>query len=371
MTSQEVVQRTPQQEVVAQIRSDGFREQVALALPDNVTPERFARIAITALQASPQIVECENASIIRSLLQSAAMGLMPDGREAALVPYKGKAQLIPMIAGYRKIAGDFGWTIYTAIAYEKDEFEYEQGLDVRFRHKPVRPGTPRGEAIAAYAVGKHQDGRRELEVLTVEEVEKVRAVSHAGQKQDAPWVQWWEQMAEKTAGKRLFKKLPLSEDDKRVRIIRASLEPADAAAALYGPQARAALEPGEAVDLQTGEITPAAEPSPAANGSEDGGGRPAVPSGSQQAEGADPDGAQASSSPPVPSAPDDDPEPGAQAAPAAVVVPGGTHAGKTIAEIAAMGEQGGRWLSWAMRHPESPNVGAEFHAALMAYFEAA
>lgn len=279
--SQAVEKRTPQQELVAQVRSAEFTQQVALALPEDVTPQRFVRVAITALQASPTLAELERTSVMRSLLDSAAMGLLPDGREAAIVPFKGKATLIPMIAGFRKIAADYGWTIYTAIAYANDVFEYEQGLDVRFRHVPVRPGAPRGEPIAAYAVGKHQDGRRELEVLTVEEVEKIRAVSQTAQKADGPWTQWWEQMAEKSAGKRLFKKLPLSQDDKRVRIVRAALEPAEAAAAIYGPQARAALAPGEQVDRSTGEITSAEAPT-------DAGGRPAASGDPQVAEDGDP-----------------------------------------------------------------------------------
>src|SRR3990172_5252788 len=100
--TQAVERLSPQQELVAQVRSEQFRSQIAL-------------------------------------LASEAMGLMPDNREAALVPFKGKAQLVPMIAGYRKIAAEYGWTIYTAIAYEADLFEYELGLDVRFRHAPARP----------------------------------------------------------------------------------------------------------------------------------------------------------------------------------------------------------------------------------------
>lgn len=355
---------SPQQELVAQVRSEQFRSQVALALPEDVTADRFTRIAITALQANPGIAELERQSVMRALLDSAAMGLMPDNREAALVPFKGKAQLVPMIAGYRKIAAEYGWTIYTAIAYEADLFEYELGLDVRFRHVPVRPGQTRGEAIAAYAVGRHQDGRREVEVLTVEEVEKVRATSQTATRPDAPWTQWWEQMAEKTAGKRLFKKLPLSEDDKRVRIIRASVEPAEAAAAIYGPQARAALGPGERLDRETGEITPT--PTSADGGS-------SAASSGEQAEGASPKGTESPSSPRAPSVPaSDDPEPGSEPdlePGSEPVVPGGTYAGKTIAEVAGAGEKGERWLSWALRHPESPNVGAEFHAALTAWFE--
>jgi len=349
MTGQEVVQRTPQAELVAQIRTPEFRSEVALALPENVTPERFVRVAITALQATPNLAELERSSVLRSLLQSAAMGLMPDGREAAIVPFKGKAQLIPMIAGFRKIAGEYGWTIYTTIAYDNDLFEYEQGLDVHFRHVPVRPGAERGDPIAAYAVGKHADGRRELEVLTVEEVEKIRATSQTARKEDGPWTQWWEQMAEKSAGKRLFKKLPLAEDDKRVRLIRSTVEPVEAAAALYGPTARAALEPGETVDLATGEISKV-------------GGSGASDDQTEAAANRD----ETDSSEPAPAAasdPDDDVEPVVGDTLGDTIVPTGTHKGKTLAELAAAGETGWEWLAWATKDERPWNREGDRNAA--------
>lgn len=350
MTSTEIATRDQATELVSSLRHEQFMEQVTLALPENVTPERFVRIAITALQASPKIIECERASILRSLLASAAMGLMPDGHEAALVPFKGKAQLIPMIAGFRKIAADYGWTIRTAIVYANDEFEYELGLEPKFRHVPVRPGRERGEAIAAYAVGAHKDGRREVEVLNQDDVAKVRAISRSSD--DGPWVDWYEQMAEKTAGRRLFKKLPLSDEDKRVTRVLAAIEPAEAAALIYGPNAR------ELVNPETGEITSAT--------STDDGGRPAVsPEGRQVEE--DAGDRQAESS----SAPDDDdyvPEDEQQsfAGPAEaqelqaraaeagkVVVPSNRpeFKGKTISEVAALGTEGEKYLRWIL-HPE-------------------
>lgn len=340
----EVVQYTPQQELVAQVRSEQFRSEVALALPENVTPERFVRVAITALQANPDIADLERQSVYRSLLQSAAMGLLPDGREAAVVGFKGKAQLIPMIGGFRKLAAEYGWTIYTSIVFANDEFRYEQGLDIVFKHVPVRPGADRGEPIAAYAVGKHADGRRELEVLTVAEIEKVRAVSRA--KDSGPWVGWWEQMAEKTAGRRLFKKLPLSDDDKRVRLISATVEPGEAAAALYGD-----------VDRATGEILPAS-----VGARQTGGALPASPDPQQAAEAASPVSDETARSEPSPSASavpevdDDEPSLGEAETTSeadqlvelgALKPPTGENKDKTLDEIAALGEKGWKWLSWA------------------------
>ncbi len=365
MTSQEVVQRTPQQELVARIRSEEFQSQLAIALPGGIRQERFLRGVVTALLDNADVGDPEKvepASVYTAVLKSAQDGLVPDGREAALVIFGRKAQYLPMIGGFRKIAAESGWTIRTAVVHENDEFSVELGVEPQVRHVPVRPGADPGNPIAAYAVGAHGDGRREVEMMTVDEIEQVRAVSRA--KDRGPWVDWWSRMAEKTVGRRLFAKLPLGDRERIERVLEAArMEPADAAAALYGPTARVALAPGETVDRSTGEILPAAEPTPPANGPAEDGGRPAVSPELQQTGGAAP----TPTAPPVPE--DDDPEPSAAEKNAAskaalVVVPAGSFSGKTLAQIAQEGEVGEDWMAWAARNPGRSSVGPKVHAAL-------
>jgi hypothetical protein len=178
------------------------------------------------------------------------MVLYPDGREAAIVIYNTKvgdgwvkkAQLIPMIGGYRKIAGEHGWTIRTQVVYANDHFEWEEGLNERLEHRPTRPGMERGELVAAYAIGVHRDGRREFQVFTAADVERAKSASRAAAK--GPWVDWTDRMWEKTAGRRLFSKLPLAGEQRAVRMIEIDARaPGEALHALYGP-ARPALSEG-------------------------------------------------------------------------------------------------------------------------------
>ena len=144
-----------------------------------------------------------------------------------------KAIYLPMIGGIRKIAGEHGWIIRTNIVYEHDHFEYELGFEPAVKHIPVRPGHDPGKAIAAYAVGVHRDGYQELEVMTEAEIDKVRKTSRA--KDAGPWIEWPERMWEKTVGKRLFKKLPMAQDDRVTRLIAVDeLENGEAADKLYG-----------------------------------------------------------------------------------------------------------------------------------------
>jgi len=367
MTSQALEQRTPAQDLVARVRGEEFQSQLALALPEGVRQERFVRAVATALLDNPDLADpekVERASVFQSLLKSAQDGLVPDGREAALVIFGRKAQYLPMIGGMRKIAAESGWTIRTAVVHEADEFEVELGVDPRVRHVPVRPGSDPGDPIAAYAVGAHGDGRREVEVMTVDEIEQVRAVSRA--KDRGPWVDWWSRMAEKTVGRRLFAKLPLGDRERIERVLEAArMEPADSAAALYGPSARAALAAGETFDHETGEILPA--------GSAEGEERPALASATQQAEAASfPLGGDEPSSQAA-SVPDSDEEPSLGTALGETVIPvgGKDFKGKTLDEAAALGEIGWEWLGWSAK-PERPwnKAGAKeaaFGEAVRAY----
>lgn len=234
--------RTPLQEIVARVRTDDFKQQIQLALPGNVTPERFGRATVTALLQNPDITKADPDSIFQSVIRCAQDGLLPDGKEAALVLFGRKAVYMPMIGGFRKIAAEHGWAIRTQVVYQEDEFEYELGLTPALTHKPVRPGAERGPAVAAYAIGIHRDGRKEIEVLTAEEIEKVRAVSRASG--SGPWKDWTERMWEKTVGRRLFAELPLGERDADLiaRVLQASdYTPYEAISGLYGAGAAEGL----------------------------------------------------------------------------------------------------------------------------------
>ena len=77
----------------------------------------------------------------------------------------------------------------------------------------------RGNVVAVYAEVEFKNGTAKAEVMTREEVEKIRADSKAGK--NGPWVNHWNEMAKKTVFRRLAKWLPLSPE------IRESMEKDD------------------------------------------------------------------------------------------------------------------------------------------------
>ncbi len=192
-----------------QIADPRMTAQFKMALPAHVTPEKFQRVAITALNNAPDIANCDPKTVMNSLLKCAADGLLPDNREAALVKFGAACQYMPMVGGLikrMKNSGDLS-TISAGVVYEQDEFEFIMGDEERMTHKPKLTGE-RGKPILAYAIAKFKDGGIQREVMTVQEIEKVRAVSKTGK--SGPWVQWWDEMAKKTVIHRLAKRVPTS-----------------------------------------------------------------------------------------------------------------------------------------------------------------
>lgn len=207
---------------VAVIRQNltAMQPEITAALPPHIKPEKFARVAMTAVQNDPALMEADRKSLFGSIIRLAQDGLLPDGREAALVIFNQKqgngwikkVQAMPMIAGILKRVRQSGEVakVSAHVVYEKDEFVVRYGFDEDVEHSPPPLDQPRGKPIGAYATAVLKDGSRLLEVMSLEEIEKVRAVSRSGDK--GPWASWWTEMARKTVMRRLSKRLPMSTD---------------------------------------------------------------------------------------------------------------------------------------------------------------
>lgn len=182
------------------------------ALPAHVSVEKFSRVAMTAIQNNPALQNADRRSLFGAVVRLAQDGLLPDGREAALVMFGDKAQAMPMIAGVLKKIRQSGEVakISAQVVYENDHFLVKYGFDEDVEHNPPALDKPRGKAIGAYATAVLKDGSRLLEVMSLEEIEQVRKVSRASGK--GPWVTWWGEMARKTVMRRLSKRLPMSTD---------------------------------------------------------------------------------------------------------------------------------------------------------------
>jgi recombination protein RecT len=220
-SSQPVDARAALQQGFARIRT-----QIQAVLPTHITVEKFERVALTAINNNPDLLAADRRSFFNSCQRAAQDGLLPDGREGALVIFKdfktGKqmVQWMPMVFGIIKKIRQSGEvsSITAHIVYDREIsdglFSYVLGDDERIEHRRYL-GTDRGKPALVYATCKFKDGGVEREVLTIADVDKARAVSKTGKSERGPWAQWWDEMARKTAIRKLSKRLPLSADDRR------------------------------------------------------------------------------------------------------------------------------------------------------------
>lgn len=204
----------PIDEIKATLQSDSMKKQFAYALPPQIPLDRFVRVAMTAMsgKTGQDLVQCTRESLYGAFMGAAQDGLLPDGKEAAIVKFGDTAQYMPMAKGILKKvrnSGELGM-FHVELIHENDEFSYhvdENGPHLF--HKPQVFGS-RGAINGVYAIAKTKDGEPYIEVMNREEVEEVRAISKA--KNGIPWTQWWGEMAKKTVIRRLSKRLPMSTD---------------------------------------------------------------------------------------------------------------------------------------------------------------
>lgn len=215
-----LVERVPTPVQEARLQLHQMSEQFSAALPAHIPVERFKRVVMTAIQNNPKLVtNCTRQSLWNSCMKAAQDGLLPDGREGAIVQNGDQAGWRPMIAGLRKKVRNSGeiatWEV--EVVHEKDEFEYEKGDNAFIRHKPHLGDDP-GETIAAYSIATLKSGEKTREVMSIGQIRKIRDRSDAwkafkaGKIKSTPWSTDEDEMAKKTVARRHSKILPMSTD---------------------------------------------------------------------------------------------------------------------------------------------------------------
>ncbi len=195
----------------------GRSTQFETLLADSgVSKEKFLEVGRRAMSMNPDLLNCTAASLMQALINCATDGLLPDGRNAAIVIYKNVAQYQPMYQGLLKIAyrsGNFT-SIEARVVYAGDVFEYRLGDDPFIHHLPkVRPAGATPGIVNAYAVAKTVNGGIFREVFEEADIRKVNAVSRAAK---GPGKDWPEEMARKGPLRRLWKFLPKDEAMERI-----------------------------------------------------------------------------------------------------------------------------------------------------------
>ena len=193
--------------------------EIKKALPEVITPERFTRMALSALNTTPKLRECTQMSFLAALMNAAQLGLEPNTPlgQAYLIPYNNKGVMeCQFQIGYKGLI-DLSYRnpqmqiISAQAVYENDDFSYELGLNPKLEHCPTL--KERGEVRLFYGFFKLVNGGFGFEVMSKTAMDAyAKEYSKAFDSSFSPWKSNYIGMAKKTVIKQALKYAPLKTD---------------------------------------------------------------------------------------------------------------------------------------------------------------
>ena len=190
------------------------KDKIVRNLPQTVKPEKFIGAASIAVRKNPTLLELDQSSLWNAISECARDGLVPDHREAVLLPYWDDAtkrkivRYSPMVAGIQKRLFELGDIdqINARAVYKNDRYEMLLGTEERIIHMPAL--GDRGPIIGAYAIFKKGGRLIHIEWMPTEDLDKVKNAA----KTKAVWNAWPEEMTRKSVIRRGAKYVPLSHE---------------------------------------------------------------------------------------------------------------------------------------------------------------
>lgn len=218
-TTTQAPARSPQM----QFREEFSRieDEIRKVLPPHVTLEKFARVVQTAVQKEPKLLAANRKSLFAACVVCATDGLIPDGREAALVTYELRDQglvaaYMPMVGGILKKIRNSGElkSIFPEVVYQNDKFRYwVDDLGPHIQHEPLIEGD-RGSVKCTYTIAVTRDGGTYVELINEKQMADIRKMSRG---KNGPWGgSFADEMRKKSCIRRLSKRLPMSTDVEQV-----------------------------------------------------------------------------------------------------------------------------------------------------------
>lgn len=230
-----MIEKPDTKDLIVDTRRDinAMTTEFAKALPRQMPSERFVRTVNTAIQLNPDLATADRRSLMAACMKAAQDGLLPDGREGALVIYNTKTkvkepngreverwvpavQWMPMVAGLMKKARNSGEIagISASVVFRHDHFKLIKGDDERFEHEPNLDvddsELTEANARGAYCIISLKDGTKIRSWRNRNQIQTARSVSKAGN--SLMWTKFWEEGWCKVAIRHACKFAPSSAD---------------------------------------------------------------------------------------------------------------------------------------------------------------
>lgn len=189
---------------------ESMKPQMLRVLPKHLSADRMARIALTELRKTPRLLQCSPESFCGAIMACSELGLEPGSSlgQIYLIPYGNVVQVILGYKGMIELARRSGSVVSICAreVHANDHFDLKYGLEEKLEHTPKL--VDRGELIAVYAVAHFVGGGHQIEVMSKEDIDKIRGRSKSNGQ--SPWQSDYNEMAKKTVVRKMFKYLPVS-----------------------------------------------------------------------------------------------------------------------------------------------------------------
>lgn len=192
-------------------------EEFKKVLPAHIVPERFIRIAESAINRDETLRNMARAnpgSLMVAMLECARLGhyvgdrfyLVPKGGKTGIVgweSWKGMAERIMRTGRFQKVVVE--------TVNEGEKFEFDPNRDERPNHEIDWATHESGKTVLSYAYAVDNEGRAsKVAVITPTQVVKAKALSRGD-----VWSKWDAQMWRKSAIRQLVNYVDVSVDDLR------------------------------------------------------------------------------------------------------------------------------------------------------------
>lgn len=246
-----------------------MKGEIARALPKHMTPDRMARVVMTALRTVPDLAYCTKESFAGCVMQLAQLGLEPNTPlgHAWLIPRKDSRKseragrpvvectIIIGYQGFLELGRRAGVNAFAHVVREGDRFDYALGLHPRLEHVPSEaPDREKKKITHVYAVARTKEFADSpiFVVLSRAQVEARKARSATAGKSFSPWQSDEEAMTLKTGVRALWRWMPKQIESATAEALDNAAEAGTSQMAAFDPTVAAALQ-SQGLQLDDGD----------------------------------------------------------------------------------------------------------------------
>lgn len=192
--------------------------EIKRAIPTGMTPERFTRLSLTAINSTPRLAQCTQTSVLAACMQAAALGLEPNTplQQCWVLPFENRDEQrfdAQFIMGYRGIItlalrSPGVLDVQAREVYAGDEFEHEFGLNEKLRHVPTFDEQSLDDIVQYYGIVRYPGGGHYWRLVKPHTIEEHRKRSKSPN--SPAWRNDYLPMALKTVIRIISPYMPLS-----------------------------------------------------------------------------------------------------------------------------------------------------------------